>query len=522
MLRSSNFGIVYVDGKGSTNTPRRCLSNPETLMSSSSSAVSRTFGSSNIANSANMSSPVGANRRKSLMVKSEDGEEDQPYPLCDDIGDLIADDTDSNLFDGSDANWMHKIDVTQFRDIQQDLFSSECIKEERQFADKHVYGSSPSICENVPTVVAESHRGPSRCGRWMKPSYSYSCLVALALKNSRNGQLTVSEIYDFMCENFPYFRTAPPGWKNSVRHNLSLNKCFQKIELYRPDGQGRKSCLWSLNPAKINKMDQEVRKWRERDIVSIRGSLLCPDDLEAIEQGRKGIPMSSKFSKHGDDFIRANRPICPRPVDYDPLPHTQSAYERLMQPAAKQFKMSTSDGVGIDNERVLQEGSLKASNAPPRRERLRSISVPQGGTLMIPEGSTVREVAAKNLQILLQNHCSRATSYMTPVKNPPQSPSIIAASALEPSTTQSSEPTIFPPINQCLSPTFAFNSPKDEFMEKEGWHKSVLLSPLSTSPVNYGVGTCPYDTVTSALNNNSLLRSALEQSPCRSLTFTAL
>lgn len=41
---------------------------------------------------------------------------------------------------------------------------------------------------------------------------------------------TANKIIFIFSEHFPYFRTAPNGWKNSVRHNLSLNKCFEKIE----------------------------------------------------------------------------------------------------------------------------------------------------------------------------------------------------------------------------------------------------------------------------------------------------
>ena len=118
-----------------------------------------------------------------------------------------------------------------------------------------------------------------------KPAYSYSCLIAMALKNSRSGSLPVSEIYNFMCKHFPYFKTAPTGWKNSVRHNLSLNKCFEKIEKPAINGSQRKGCLWAMNPLKIGKMDEEVQKWSRKDPSAIRKAMTNPENLEALERG---------------------------------------------------------------------------------------------------------------------------------------------------------------------------------------------------------------------------------------------
>ncbi|XP_078741309.1 forkhead box protein N4-like, partial [Lampetra fluviatilis] len=125
-----------------------------------------------------------------------------------------------------------------------------------------------------------------------KPIYSYSCLIAIALKNSRSGSLTVSEIYSFLMDTFPYFRTAPDGWKNSVRHNLSLNKCFEKVEhkMGAPSlstssstssstTSSRKGCLWTLNPARGDKMEEEILKWKRKDPSSIRRSMARPGEL---------------------------------------------------------------------------------------------------------------------------------------------------------------------------------------------------------------------------------------------------
>ncbi|XP_021957756.1 uncharacterized protein LOC110853746 isoform X2 [Folsomia candida] len=137
---------------------------------------------------------------------------------------------------------------------------------------------------------------PHTDGRiYPKPGFSYSCLIAMSLKNSKTGCLPVSEIYKFMCDHFPYFKTAPSGWKNSVRHNLSLNKCFEKIE--KPGNGTRKGCLWALNPAKIHKMDEEVQKWSRKDPMSIRRAMSDPENLELLERGE----MKKDYSGNGSD-----------------------------------------------------------------------------------------------------------------------------------------------------------------------------------------------------------------------------
>lgn len=92
-------------------------------------------------------------------------------------------------------------------------------------------------------------------------------------------------------------QTAPDGWKNSVRHNLSLNKCFEKVET-KSSGSSRKGCLWALNLARIDKMEEEMHKWKRKDLAAIHRSMANPGEPRPLLTASQGSLPHLKAENH--------------------------------------------------------------------------------------------------------------------------------------------------------------------------------------------------------------------------------
>ncbi|EGD72281.1 hypothetical protein PTSG_00302 [Salpingoeca rosetta] len=97
-----------------------------------------------------------------------------------------------------------------------------------------------------------------------KPTLSFPCMMALALLDSPAKRLTVSEIYKWIKAMFPYFASleAGSGWKNSVRHNLSLNSHFKRVSresngTEKPASVGKGS-YWSLKSMSLPHMEDQM------------------------------------------------------------------------------------------------------------------------------------------------------------------------------------------------------------------------------------------------------------------------
>ncbi|XP_066499352.1 forkhead box protein P3 [Hoplias malabaricus] len=80
----------------------------------------------------------------------------------------------------------------------------------------------------------------------IRPPYTYAFLIRWSILEAPDKQRALNEIYNWFIQKFFYFRHNTPTWKNAVRHNLSLHKCFVRVD-------GGKGAVWTVDEKEFQK-----------------------------------------------------------------------------------------------------------------------------------------------------------------------------------------------------------------------------------------------------------------------------
>ena len=120
----------------------------------------------------------------------------------------------------------------------------------RRFSDSDREEYSPESSGGEACDLGSTSSGSGSdaiSGGVLKPDVSYIEMIARVILSSHERKLCLQDIYDGIERFYPFFRSAPPRWRNSVRHNLSLHECFCKGERCE-NGKGH---YWCIHPANL-------------------------------------------------------------------------------------------------------------------------------------------------------------------------------------------------------------------------------------------------------------------------------
>lgn len=122
----------------------------------------------------------------------------------------------------------------------------------------------PSFQENIESskVIAANYDAGFRhtARKERRPHISYAELITMAIESTQDKMMTLKDIYGWISRNYPFFDSNKSGWQNSIRHNLSLNRCFYKVP--RSEGCKGKGSFWKINYDYQNvKMNYRAKKY---------------------------------------------------------------------------------------------------------------------------------------------------------------------------------------------------------------------------------------------------------------------
>ncbi|NXG01246.1 FOXM1 protein, partial [Sakesphorus luctuosus] len=194
----------------------------------------------------------------------------------------------------------------------------------------------------IPTAAASSSWQDSVSER---PPYSYMAMIQFAINSTEKKRMTLKDIYTWIEDHFPYFKhIAKPGWKNSIRHNLSLHDMF-----VRETSANGKISFWTIHPD-ANRCLTLDQVFKPQDL----GSPTSPECSESQQKSRLPDPLKNIGSKtEPQNSRRKMKPLLPRVNSYLVPIQFPLSQPLVLQPSMK-VPLSMAQGASLSSSETLQ------------------------------------------------------------------------------------------------------------------------------------------------------------------------
>ncbi|XP_025902742.1 forkhead box protein M1 isoform X1 [Nothoprocta perdicaria] len=176
-----------------------------------------------------------------------------------------------------------------------------------------------------------------------RPPYSYMAMIQFAINSTEKKRMTLKDIYTWIEDHFPYFKhVAKPGWKNSIRHNLSLHDMF-----VRETSANGKISFWTIHPD-ANRCLTLDQVFKPLDL----GSPTSPEHSESqqkrhVQDLQKNMgSSSSKTEPH--NARRKMKPLLPRINSYLVPIQFPLSQPLVLQPSMK-VPLSMAQGTSLNS-----------------------------------------------------------------------------------------------------------------------------------------------------------------------------